>query len=133
MIGTPNSGLAQEMHPFMKKLPGRFPNGAAPCRCRDAGGVEPVVPPQCLLMHLPKISSHSSDGICLLPEPEQLRVAGIAPGHPLEHLLGQQRLPPQGDQTFGVEIPGVKGPESHTVHHLPGFAKAPKRRKAANR
>jgi len=49
--------------------------------------------------------------VCL--EADELRVMAVAFGFSAQDFLRQQRLAPERDESFGVEIFWVHGPESH--------------------
>lgn len=45
----------------------------------------------------------------------ELRMRAVAARPPAQHGARQERLPPRGDETRRIEMPRVKGPETHSA------------------
>ena len=64
-------------------------------------------------MHRLQIGVNGRDRIGLRLESAQLRVVSVAPGLAEQHFAREQGFTPQRDQTNGIEITGMQGPDSH--------------------
>jgi hypothetical protein len=53
-------------------------------------------------------------------EAKKLGMMAIAPGLAPQNGAGQQRFTPQGNEALRIEVPGMKGPESHAGSAVTG-------------
>ncbi|MEO5334995.1 MAG: hypothetical protein H7839_23525 [Magnetococcus sp. YQC-5] len=79
----------------------------------NAGGIEAVFTLLGLQTNPVQIGGDACQRIRLGLEAQQLRMMAVAPGLPTQDRLRQQRLAPDGNQSFGVQVLGMQGPESH--------------------
>ncbi len=72
-----------------------------------------VAPAETFFINCPEIKINCGDGIFLHTETGELGVVSVTPGFVFEDLAGKQALPPEGGQPLGVQVAGMKTPESH--------------------
>ena len=116
-----------EVLPLVKQLAsGFFEVGTEP-GAGDFGGVEVVASALGFVGEAGQEGGDSRNRARMRAEARELRVFGVAAGSSLQDFLGEEGLAPGGDETFGVEVAGMEGPESHrrgltvmsgTVHFL---------------
>lgn len=88
--------------------------GQVVCRAAENPvAVEAVASFPALRVEAVQIGSHCSQRLGVVAEPLQLRVAGVTARGAAQDRLGQQRLPPTGDEPLAVQKGGMKGPEPH--------------------
>src|SRR5690606_9683896 len=85
----------------------------------DAGDVEAVAPAVRLADEDHEVGPDGSHRVGRGAEADELAVPPVAPGPPGEHRLGEQALPPAGDEALAVEVARVQGPEPHHASRSP--------------
>jgi hypothetical protein len=83
---------------------GQFP---LPGDTRDLAGIEGVATARCFRLHGAQVRRECAERVGALQETDQLRMVPIAARASAQHGLRQQRLTPQGDQSFRVQVTGV--------------------------
>src|SRR5215472_9630047 len=103
-LRRPCSQLGHQMPPLIKKLPiGLWRQRPEP-PSRNPGAVEAVSTSPCLLRQAGQDSCDDGHRLVLSLKPSELGMMTVASGRPLENLLGEQCLPPGGNQTLRVEV-----------------------------
>jgi hypothetical protein len=73
---------------------------------------------RCFRANASKVLSERTYRRHLRAKSVQLRVMQVAAGVSPQHCLRQESLSPQRDETAGVKILGVYGPQAHVSHPL---------------
>ena len=107
--------LALQVAPFMLELPARDRQPTGDPGAADPGSVEAVAPVGSLALDGAQILCDCARRSAVLLEAQQLRMPGVAPGLSQKHRLREERLAPESDETFGVEVRRVQAPEPHYV------------------
>lgn len=113
-VRGPGAELGQQVFPFVKQLALGFLDLAAEPGARDFGGVEVVASK---LGFVGDAGQEGGDGLNRAwagAEAGELRVFGVAAGAPLQNFLSEQGLTPGGNESFGIKVPWMEGPDSHS-------------------
>ena len=79
----------------------------------DPSGVEAIASRRSFPMDTAQISGDRRDRILERAESPELRMIAVPASTPAQDRLRQERLPPEGDQSGGVEVPRMESPEPH--------------------
>ena len=111
--GVAGAEFGQEVLPFVLELAAGFGDLAAGARAGDFGGVEVVAAAGGFAGKGGEEGGDGGEGFVLGAKTEEVRVVAVAAGFSGEDFLGQECFAPGGDESAGVEVAGVEGPESH--------------------
>jgi hypothetical protein len=101
------------MRPFIGELAVGFNQHDFPAVPRDFGAVEFIAAPRGFLMDRFEISGHGGHRFSVRAKTDELRMMPVAPGFAAQNFLRQQRLAPERDESFGIEIFRMEGPQAH--------------------
>ena len=102
-----------QVSPLKQQLALGFFNRTNRRRMPDSGNVEAVSPALGLCQYSHQIAGDSPMRIRLCQKPQYLRVMAIPPGLTAQNGLRQQSLPPQCNQSLGIEVSGMERPKPH--------------------
>jgi hypothetical protein len=105
--------LSAQVRPFVKQLAVGFFQHDHSREPRNFRTVEFITAPRGLFVHGFEEGSERCHGFCVGLKPDELRVMPVAFGFAAQDLLRQQRLPPERDESLGVEVFRVQGPKPH--------------------
>jgi hypothetical protein len=102
------------MLPLVEKLSSCLRDAAnRTCGCDDERGIERVAPRGGLFGDDTQVIRYECHRVGGGLKSLQLRVPRVAASTTEEHGLRKERLTPEGNQPDGVEMTGVKSPETH--------------------
>ena len=104
--------------PFVPQLTLGFIQSDDGANPRDFLTVEPVTAPRGFFVDGLQKCRHRGDRIRLRLKADQLRMMPIAPGFPAQNFLREQRLAPECNEPFGIEIFRVQSPQTHNPSEL---------------
>ena len=107
--------LSQQVLPFELQLTRRRREPRYFTESRQLRAVEGVAADRCLGVDLGKIRVDRHARRRAVAKSPQLRVVSVTDRTASQNGSSEQRFAPKRHQPFGVEIPGVKRPESHDV------------------
>ena len=111
--GVAGAEFGEEVLPFILELAAGFGDLAAGARAGDFGGVEVVAAAGGFVGECGEEGGDGVEGFLLRAEAVELGVVAVAAGFSGEDFLGEECFAPGGDESAGVEVAGVEGPESH--------------------
>jgi hypothetical protein len=101
------------MSPLVEQLPLGLWNPSGKSPPWDLGDIEVVAATPGLASNADQKRGDRGEWIGLRLKPNKLRMMAITSGLSGEDFMGQQRLSPNRDQAFGVEVLGMNRPQSH--------------------
>jgi len=113
------------MLPLVVQLSRRLADRERPTASRNLAPVEAIASAFRLEIDLHQVPVERRQRCSGLLESEELGMVAVAPGPPAEHRPGEQSFTPDGDQSGGVEVAGMQGPESHGSERVSGLLDQP--------
>ncbi len=101
------------MFPFEEQLAPRLHQLGRGLPRDDFRFVELIAATRGFVGHSAEVGGNQSEWFSVLPKPRQLRMTCVSSRLAGDDFLSEQTLPPQGDQSLGVEILRVNSPETH--------------------
>lgn len=115
-LGVTQRELREQMMRLVLHLSPIHGHGDALCPCvrQELRAVEAVSSILCLVHDGMKVGVDGDYRVVVRPKSGKLRVGAVSLSVSLQDFLGEETLPPLGEQTYTVEIPRMEGPESHS-------------------
>jgi hypothetical protein len=114
-FGIADCEFRQQTIPLLHELAARDRNAIGALRTADLPRGKCVAATRRFLVNATKVLGDRAAGRGLSPKAMQLRVMPVAVRSPTQYGLRQERLAPESNETAGVEVFGMHGPETH-VH-----------------
>src|SRR3954471_12244318 len=106
------------MRPLMGDLPAVHRNGLDLAQWTELAAIKVVTARGGLGLDGMQVGVDGQPWRCMRTKAFQLRVISITPGLAAQYGACQKTFAPHRDQAFGVEIPGMQGPETQLISPL---------------